>query len=160
MISKKGKKEKVELIKIEENEFIPSERYGHSAVILEDKMYVFGGCNTDGAFLNELYSWDFKSNKWNHLKRGEGENIIWPKGRHFHSAIVYKNKMYIFAGKSNGYMNDLYSYDPRTGIWENKDTAKGELPSRRFGHSTVIHNDCKNLFHFIRIKFTNFTFNI
>ena len=31
----------------------PSTRQGHSAVVIEDKMYVFGGCNTER--LNDLW---------------------------------------------------------------------------------------------------------
>lgn len=36
---------------------------------------------------------------------------IWPQGRHFHSVVTYRNCMIICGGKSNGYMNDLYSFD-------------------------------------------------
>jgi len=44
---------------------------------------------------------------WSKVKSGK----IRPKGRHFHSAVVFKGSMYIFGGKNNGYMNDLYCFD-------------------------------------------------
>jgi hypothetical protein len=31
-----------------------------------------------------------------------------PKGRHFHTAVVHDGCIWIFGGKSNGYMNDLF----------------------------------------------------
>jgi hypothetical protein len=30
--------------------------------------------------------------------------------RHFHSAVVHNGSMYVFGGKSNGYMNDLLCF--------------------------------------------------
>lgn len=36
----------------------PKERYGHSAVEFEGKMFVFGGCNNKGTFSSDLYIFD------------------------------------------------------------------------------------------------------
>ena len=48
----------------------PSRRYGHSAAVIEDRIYVFGGCGTDGEPLGEsgkVFVFDTVSNSWSHL---------------------------------------------------------------------------------------------
>ena len=39
-----------------------------------------------------------------------------PKGRHFHACVQYNNALYVFGGKSNGYMNDLHCFDLSTRV--------------------------------------------
>lgn len=41
----------------------------------------------------------------------EDSKMLWPQGRHFHSAVTYRRQMIICGGKSNGYMNDLHAFD-------------------------------------------------
>ncbi len=36
----------------------PSERYGHSAVEYQGKMYIFGGCDNQGSFSSEMHIYD------------------------------------------------------------------------------------------------------
>lgn len=47
--------------------------------------------------------------------------------------------MYVFFGKSNGYMNDVYRYHIDRRLWERVDCKDG--PSRRYGHSVVEWSD-------------------
>jgi len=63
--------------------------------------------------------------------------MLRPKGRHFHTAEVWKDGMYIFGGKSNGYMNDFYRFDLITHVWTTVSVVSGRPPSKRFGHSSV-----------------------
>jgi hypothetical protein len=37
---------------------IPSERIGHSAIVYEQEMYIFGGADITG-FLNDLHKYNF-----------------------------------------------------------------------------------------------------
>lgn len=61
------------------------------------------------------------------------------RGRHFHSAVVVGDAMYIFGGKSNGYLNDLLRFDLRALTWSAPEQT-GSVPSRRYGHSCVFYD--------------------
>lgn len=65
---------------------------------------------------------------------------MWPKGRHFHGAVVVDDRfMYVLFGKSNGYHSDVHRFDTMLGAWERIEApAVGvETPSKRYGHSVV-----------------------
>ena len=108
------------------------ERYGHSAAIdmTRGRMFIFGGCSTNiSQFLEDVYYLTFSQKKWeivpsplNKIEKTENPSEemaqemariakIWPRGRHFHTSVSYKGKMYIFGGKSNGYMADIWAFD-------------------------------------------------
>ena len=117
----------------------PSERYGHSSVTVDDSLLVFGGCETGGRFLDDLWSLELESARWTRL--GPPLNVegaspaLWPQGRHFHGAVAIESTMFVLFGKSNGYMNDVWQYDVKTHVWCKAESTAG--PSRRFGHATV-----------------------
>jgi hypothetical protein len=99
-------------------------------------MIIFGGCDNKGAFCDDLWTYNIgkknrmkkrtikgtksfvsprflsplENNSWTKHQKKEGSNAG-PTGRHFHSAVVYKQTMYVFGGASNAYYNDLYSFD-------------------------------------------------
>jgi len=152
----------------------PQERYGHSAVVDVDGdggegiLYVFGGSNSiqNHFFSNELFAFYFRTRRWVALhpqpdpidpeEENESDSvsaqvdvisdILWPQGRHFHSAVVFHHKMIICGGKSNGYMNDVYSYDFRTREWE-EIVAQGDTRmNKRYGHTAVIYNEQMYIF--------------
>jgi hypothetical protein len=102
-------------------------------------MYVFGGCDTTGRFMDDLHVLDLNSGVWTLLGSSlanEGADIVWPTGRHFHGAVGIGTKMYVFFGKSNGYMNDVWVYNTMKNVWK-KIESKTEPPSRRYGHTVV-----------------------
>jgi N-acetylneuraminic acid mutarotase len=111
-----------------------TERYGHTAAldVERNRMFIFGGCSTNvNQFLEDVYFFSFLHKTWTCVpsplqilekekKEIQGEELaneiakaakIWPRGRHFHSAVTYNEKMYIFGGKSNGYMSDIWCFD-------------------------------------------------
>jgi hypothetical protein len=84
-----------------------------------------------------------------------------PPSRHFHSALEFHNNIFIFGGKSNGYLNDLWIFNTSlifecdiflcrivyfffvfassvTREW--KLVENDDAPPRRYGHSAVIHD--------------------
>jgi len=139
---------------------VPSERYGHTAVVdtRRPRMFVFGGNNLH-EFNSDLLYYNFGTDDgrrcrwcllcsspsyylpycivafatvtpihrsaelrtWFMVRKpeeppatqpgGVQQRIAWPQGRHFHTAVEYQGGMYIFGGKSNGYMNDLWRFD-------------------------------------------------
>lgn len=85
---------------------IPCARYGHTAVVHADSMYVFSGYDGTKLCTNDTYEFNFITGKWKKL-HCTGQL---PTNRSTHSAVVYMNSMYIFAGydKQPDYCNDLY----------------------------------------------------
>lgn len=135
----------------------------HSAVLYEDGtaawMIVFGGFAI-GHRSNSVYSLNLSNEKWKMAHTTQA-----PRGRSNHSAIVYKDHMYIFGGTNDEgeKMNDLWKLDLRTYAWE-EIASTGEVPSSRSGHSAVVHTDLMIVFGGMKdiTKETNdmYTYNI
>lgn len=74
----------------------------HSAVVLNDKMYIFGGKR--GKEIVGLYEYDFKTLKEREIKF-EGEP---PTKRYFHGACTYNGDIYILLGIVIRNLNDIF----------------------------------------------------
>lgn len=72
---------------------IPSKRYGHTAVVHQDCMYIYGGYDDFGLKCNDIYCFDFDSLIWMRLKT-LGPSL----DRFHHSAVAYQGSMYVFGG--------------------------------------------------------------
>ncbi|XP_071056826.1 kelch domain-containing protein 3 [Onthophagus taurus] len=124
----------------------PSNRDFHSAVCINDKMYVFGGRGTemDGfssnivvdVYCNDIWYLDLRTHEW--VKPVvPGQKAI---GRRSHSAFVYNNKMYIFGGYNAVelvHFNDLHEFDPSTNTWR-EIKAHGQPPCSRRRQACVL----------------------
>ncbi len=82
----------------------PSARSWHSAVVLGDTLYVFGGKdNTSGSALNELWWINLKSpSAWNQVS----VQGTWPEARWDHTAVLAKDDraqpvMIVYGGRKN-----------------------------------------------------------
>jgi N-acetylneuraminic acid mutarotase len=49
-------------------EIKPEQRSGHSAIIKDDKLYVFGGKNEENNKLSDFWAFDLKEQKWTEIK--------------------------------------------------------------------------------------------
>ena len=97
---------------------VPPGRYGHTATISGDYMYIFGGQGRYGA-MNDLWVFDFVRATWSPLDAiGEA-----PRERFGHCACVSENVLFIFGGKdARPGMNvesfdDLYGFDIAEREW-------------------------------------------
>lgn len=90
----------------------PGEIYGHTSVSYKNKIYVFGGNDKAGYMNDFVHEFSFDTHSWNVIKATDG-----PKGRHFHTANVHNGGMFIFGGKNNSYMNDLWRFDLGKLLW-------------------------------------------
>jgi len=110
-------------------------RYGHSAVVYQDKMYIFGG--TDGGnMLATLWEYDITNDSW--VGKGGGA-----PARVSHSAIVYQDKMYIFGGfDGSSNLNDLWEYNITNDSWAQKTSGA----TVRNAHSAVVYEDKMYIF--------------
>src|SRR5688572_12294714 len=65
-------------------------------------------------------------------------NSDFPSSRNFHSSCVYKNSMYLFGGKSNGYHSDMYKFNLQTKKWKLVN-QHGKAPAARYGHGISVY---------------------
>jgi len=93
-------------------------RWWHSAVVMDNKMYVLGGITVDGP-TNDMIIYDLIGKTWMRGKPLEAEVAI-----NGHSAVVHNGKMYIFGGGTTAATSDyphslskLYEYDPQVDSW-------------------------------------------
>lgn len=61
----------------------PSPRIGHSAIIYQDSMYIFGGKDTEDRF-DDMWRFDLQSNTWSQVECGNN-----PVARSGHTAQVW-----------------------------------------------------------------------
>ncbi|KAJ3451244.1 kelch domain-containing protein [Anaeramoeba flamelloides] len=115
----------------------PEERAGHTAVVVGDKMIVFGGYNRTLSYMNDIFEYDFKKNLWTKPKV-VGKK---PKVRSLHTCVVYQNDLYIFGGYNHKWLNDLYKFESDISRWE-KINASGRKPPGCYGHSAVCFEGC------------------
>ncbi|KAJ1921822.1 hypothetical protein IWQ60_006681 [Tieghemiomyces parasiticus] len=92
----------------------PPSRAFHSSVIIDHKLYVFGGCNSTG-YLNDLWTFDLLARTWTMLSPG-GEG---PPPRASHSAFVIDGYIVVLGGQlSNKRMaKDTFAYHVASNTW-------------------------------------------
>ncbi|CAG8485553.1 26795_t:CDS:10 [Dentiscutata erythropus] len=105
-------------LSIPEKNFL-TQRHGHSATIIGTSMYIFGGQNFQGIYLNDLIVFD--------LATIESQNLSWkfispsncaPPSRAGHVACAYKDNIYIFGGTDGiRCYNDMWCYDTQNNSW-------------------------------------------
>jgi len=145
--------------KVEPRGIPPDRRCGHSACVIDGKLWIFGGrgkikvsdsyfSGTRLIYTSDLHCYDAATNEWlRYEPRGIG-----PSGRALHSATVVGRKMYIFGGaNTTGSRNDtsgfcdLYELDVDTMCWTECET-QGTPPPPCYGHSATFVGDNKILF--------------
>ena len=113
----------------------------HTSVVYKKTMYTFGG---NGGLVdnysNAVLTYPLPFKPENVITSHDSLNNA-PQPRSAHSAVVYKNEMYIFGGW-NGYqsLNDFYSLNLDTLEWKQIQSENG--PSKRRMHSCAVYN-CK-----------------
>ena len=117
----------------------PSKRWGHSAVLYNNSMIIFGGRHSQ-RILSNIYSLDFATLSWTKIEPSSKA----PQARDSHSAIIYNNSdMIIFGGNGvSKKMDDLWNFNFNVKKWtEISKNEKGIWPKPRDGHNTaVIYN--------------------
>ena len=110
-----------------------SARSGHTAVLFNDKMIIFGG--NDGSRKNDCY--EINLNDYSVKSKAlSGDSI---SARDGHTAVVYDGKMVVFGGNDGSRKNDCYEIN----LSDYSVTAKtlsGDSISAREGHSAVVYN--------------------
>lgn len=89
----------------------PSIRASHSAVIHNNKCYIFGGQDDDNNKLNDLWELDLATEAWTEVELAPGSYP--PACRSGHSANLFRGKMYVFGGilELTKELNEMLCYD-------------------------------------------------
>jgi hypothetical protein len=117
----------------------PGSRRGHSSVLADTYMIIFGGCYMETKCFNDLYFLDLRTQNWIEMKT-KGQI---PSPRQGHSAVLYGSTMWIYGGSSSeGYLNDLYSLNLETREWK-KHYFSSAAGKGRAGHGAILDNNAK-----------------
>ena len=85
-------------------------------VDIDEMLYIFGGIDQKGKYLNDLHSYDTKMLLWSKILSING---VVPQGRQVFNMYVYNKKLYVQGGlSSNGPLNDLWSFDTISYTWK------------------------------------------
>ena len=106
----------------------PSPRNGHTADMIEGKLYIFGG-GDKAELLNELFVFDSHEHQWSQPPC----TGIAPPPRSRHTSGVVDHRLLIWGGIGGGL--DVHVLDTRTLAWSTP-TAHGDVPESRFGHTS------------------------
>lgn len=119
-------------------------RSGHSAIVNNGKMIVFGGYDSSLCDQNNVLEMDFQSCKWREVECS-GYEI--PEKRRYHSAVVYKDSMIVFGGAGASVtFSDTYALDLKTFEWRKIVCSGTILPPRLLTHSAFVHEDTMFIF--------------
>merc|ERR550519_288165 len=124
------------------NKHKPSERYGHSAVIHHNKIFMYGGVMRSGHVSKELWSFHLESKVWTKEAPKTGKCLgslcgeIHSAG---HTATVVQNRMIVIFGHSPqlGYLDTVQEYHFGNKEWAIIET-KGYPVKGGYGHSAVL----------------------
>ncbi|KAH3717292.1 uncharacterized protein LOC127855507 isoform X2 [Dreissena polymorpha] len=110
---------------------LPGGRHGHSAVVYNRRMVIYGG-NNDLMAKQELWSYSFGVNCWIRLK-----TKFSPPALSGHTAVVAGNRMFLYGGECNrAPVSQLWYYCFRTDLWT-QITLGSSSPDRMY-HSAVL----------------------
>ncbi|XP_028417553.1 kelch domain-containing protein 3-like isoform X1 [Dendronephthya gigantea] len=137
----KWTKLKTPTIEDDDYDFVPFMRYGHTASVIGDKIYIFGGCNNRYVACNTLFCFDTTTFRWS---TPEVSGSI-PPACDGHSACVIGEKIYLFGGfeerggyhlQSECFSKDVYVLDVKTMKWTHPHVF-GEPASWRDFHTAT-----------------------
>ncbi|KAL8611969.1 hypothetical protein ACOMHN_062598 [Nucella lapillus] len=134
---------------------VPAARDGHTACVLDHKMYIFGGYEEHSdIFSDQIFALDFRTFNWIAVKFKTTlpANVC----RDFHTATALGSKMYVFGGRSDEggenftsreiYDNSMLAFETRTNTWELVSCESSFKPVGRRSHSAFVYNGCLYIF--------------
>lgn len=122
----------------------PTARTGHASAVIGTTLYIYGGDNNGGTFMNDFYSVDLSKTSlaWKRLSPTPAPALK----RTGAAMAAYNGKLYMFGGiemtpgtNSSEEKNDLYEYDPSTNTW--KQITGINLPPKRQHHTMTVLGD-------------------
>jgi hypothetical protein len=97
--------------------------------------YLFGGQETDGSPLGDLWELDLATAGWRRI------DVHGPEPRFGHSAAwVSHLGLVVFGGQGATFFNDLWAFDPAAARWRRL-RARGDVPVPRYGSCAALGPD-------------------
>ncbi|KAA8536732.1 hypothetical protein F0562_029210 [Nyssa sinensis] len=112
---------------------IPVPRDSHTAVVVGNKLFVYGGDCGD-RYQGDVNMLDMNTQTWSRL----GIQGFSPGVRAGHAAVNIGTKVYIIGGVGDKqYYNDVWVLDVSTCLWTQLE-IRGQQPQGRFSHTAVV----------------------
>ncbi|XP_028249666.1 leucine-zipper-like transcriptional regulator 1 homolog [Parambassis ranga] len=120
---------------------MPTNRKGHSAVVIGSAMLMYGGFIDIKGSSQDFWRLDFDTMSWCLL----GSSQQGPGPRHSHSSVAYQGCMYLFGGlKGLREQRDFWMWNSTSHMWSSLKNMSA--PPRLMGHSALLYKDCMLLF--------------
>ncbi|TYZ68802.1 hypothetical protein PybrP1_005218 [[Pythium] brassicae (nom. inval.)] len=110
----------------------PRARQGHCSVLVDDKIFCFGGKNAATTmFYNDMFYFDVRRNVWvNPQPTGS-----FPAPRSYAGMAAGRDKIFVYGGyDGRQQFGGIYAFDVARSRWD-KVAAAGEKPTARMNHS-------------------------
>lgn len=135
----------------------PSERRGHSMVLLGESVYMYGGQSANSQ--KDVWMFDSRTLKWEEIVPSSGSTTT-PEARYCHSAVVYNDAMVVWGGHGSWgcVPPNLYAFCGTKKEWSKLETA-GTSPGARFGHTAVCFGHRMVIFGGMDVYPTGTSFN-
>lgn len=122
-----------------------TKRFSHAACVLENNMYIFGGCTTNATSFNDLWRFDLSRRQWiRPLATG-----TYPVPKAYTSMVHYKDYLIVFGGwtypslsqyyQNVTMFNEIHFYCVNTNKWILVNSHNSPPPMA--GHSACIKGD-------------------
>ncbi|XP_048585207.1 attractin-like protein 1 [Nematostella vectensis] len=123
-----------EVLQLDPASPVPSRRYGHSMVVVNGSLVVFGG-RVEGSEVNELWIFDTHLMSWQEVSPKGGNTPLAVSG---HSATVVGGKMVVLFGygPEEGFTQKVQEYDLMTNSWQLFNVSS-HIVRATYGHSSV-----------------------
>ena len=119
---------------------------GHTSILHNNKLYIFGGILLFKKFQNSLFTIDLETKTIESIDYSKNENSAIPKPTAFHSAIkINEEKFIIHGGLNENYntINDCYLFYFKNNIFERIEISV--LP-KLYGHKLALDNEHGSIF--------------
>lgn len=120
---------------------VPPPRSGAASVVVQDKLYVFGGYGGGTGRLDDFYAFDFHASSWEQVRVLSDTQ---PGCRENNGVVVLsdRDQSIILFGGYNGHrwLNDLWKFDIATQRW----TCLEESSPDTINNNTIIGNNNAN----------------
>lgn len=92
---------------------MPRARFGHCAVIYQDRVWLIGGKNQLGSSISQIDCYNLKTGRW------EAETSELVHGRYNAAAAVYQNRIFVIGGQNDRQiLSSVEYYDPDENKWQ------------------------------------------
>jgi hypothetical protein len=118
----------------------PEPRYQHKVVWspFVEKFYIFGGYKASFTASDELFEYDPVTDVWKEVGKLNGPS---PRVNPAMAWDSSNNLLWVYGGYNGALYSDLWSYNPLTDAWSQKDNA----PTARSYHSMVYNPETRTL---------------